>query len=175
MNKIVSIILFVAVMVCVDAAERVVVRPGRLLNVKTGEMLSGQAIVIENEKIIQVGLATQVKGDRTIDLPHATLLPGLIDMHTHLTVDMRSFGYAGLGLSYPRQALMGAKNAKTTIMAGFTTVRNVGAPGYTDIALRDAINDGDVIGPRMVVSGPPLGITGGHSDCNLLPITIHCT
>jgi imidazolonepropionase-like amidohydrolase len=70
-------------------------------------------------------------------------------------------------------ALTGAKNAQTTLFAGFTTVRNVGAPGYADVALRDAIYDGEVIGPRMQVSGPPLGISGGHCDSNLLPFDFH--
>jgi len=78
-----------------------------------------------------------------------------------------------LGISTPRAALIGAKNARLTLMAGFTSVRNVGAEGYSDVALRDAINDGDVIGPRMQVSGPPLGITGGHCDNNLLPFEFH--
>ena len=68
----------------------------------------------------------------------------------------------------PRSALTGAKNARLTLEAGFTTVRNVGAGGYADVALRDAVNAGDVPGPRIVASGPSLGITGGHCDNNLL-------
>src|SRR5260370_21344345 len=68
---------------------------------------------------------------------------------------------------------MGAKNARITLQAGFTTVRNVGASGYSDVALRDAINAGDVPGPRMLVSGPALSITGGHCDNNLLPFEYH--
>ncbi len=111
--------------------------------------------------------------DTTIDLPEATLLPGLIDAHTHLTFELSSLGYQGLGISTAREALRGAKNARRTLEAGFTTVRNVGARDYADIALRDAINDGDVIGPRMVASGPALGITGGHCDENLLPPAFH--
>src|SRR2546429_9903232 len=110
---------------------------------------------------------------RSIDLPDATLLPGLIDMHTHLTFDLSSLGYQGLSISTAREALHGARNARRTLEAGFTTVRNVGAKDYADIALRDAINDGDVIGPRMVASGPALGITGGHCDENLLPPAVH--
>jgi imidazolonepropionase-like amidohydrolase len=86
-----------------------------------------------------------------------------------------SFGYDTLGLSVPRQTLTGAKNARLTLLAGFTTVRNVGAQGFGDIALRDAINAGDVPGPRMRASGPPLGITGGHCDDNLLPYNFHAT
>jgi imidazolonepropionase-like amidohydrolase len=97
----------------------------------------------------------------------------LIDVHTHLTGDPSSSGYQALGVSVPREAITGAKNARRTVRAGFTTVRNVGASGYTDVALRDGINDGDIEGPRMLVSGPPLGITGGHCDNNLLPFEFH--
>src|SRR5262249_46453994 len=93
--------------------------------------------------------------------------------HTHLTMDSSTFGYEALGISVPREALIGAKNARTTLLAGITTVRNVGASGYSDVALRDAINAGDVPGPHMIVSGPPLGITGGHCDENLLPSEFH--
>src|ERR1700746_2508689 len=158
------------------AAKRTVLRPGRILDVRTGELHSNQAIVIEDERIAQIGPAGELKaaaGDATVDLPEATLLPGLIDMHTHLTMDLGSLGYSGLGISTAREALHGARNARRTLEAGFTTVRNLGAKDYADIALRDAINDGDVIGPRMVASGPALGITGGHCDENLLPPAFH--
>ena len=77
-------------------------------------------------------------------------------------------GPTGYHISNPRSALIGARNARVTLEAGFTTVRNVGANGYADIALRDAINAGDVPGPRMLASGPPLSITGGHGDNNFL-------
>jgi imidazolonepropionase-like amidohydrolase len=97
----------------------------------------------------------------------------LIDVHTHLTGDPSSSGYQGLGISVPREAITGVKNARRTVRAGFTTVRNVGASGYTDVALRDGIDAGDIEGPRMLVSGPPLGITGGHCDNNLLPAEYH--
>ena len=157
-------------------AKRTILHPGRVLDVRTGELRANQAIVIEGDKIAQVIPASEVKaaaGDTTIDLPQATLLPGLIDMHTHLTMDLNSLGYSGLGISTAREALHGARNARRTLEAGFTTVRNVGANNYSDIALRDAINDGDIIGPRMVASGPALGITGGHCDENLLPPAFH--
>jgi imidazolonepropionase-like amidohydrolase len=96
------------------------------------------------------------------------VLPGLIDTHTHLTSDPSILRYQRLGLSIPRLALIGAANARRTLLAGFTTVRNLGADGYADVALRDAIDAGDVIGPRLVVSGPGIGITGGHCGSNLL-------
>src|SRR5437868_414721 len=102
-----------------------------------------------------------------------TLIPGLIDSHTHLTFDPKDLGYESLAISIPREALIGARNARVTLQAGFTTVRNVGASGYSDIALRDAINDGDVPGPRILASGPALGITGGHCDNNLLAPEYH--
>ena len=159
-----------------QAPKRTVIRAGRVLNVRTGELRANQAIVIEGDKISQIAPSGEIKGaagDTTIDLPDATVLPGLIDMHTHLTFELSSLSYEGLKISTAREALHGARNARRTLEAGFTTVRNVGAKDYADIALRDAINDGDVIGPRMVASGPALGITGGHCDENLLPPAFH--
>lgn len=151
------------------------VRAGRVLDVKTGNTLQNQAIVIEGDKIVSIGPAAQAKTapDATvIDLPNATLLPGLIDAHTHITFNP-SFGYETLADSIPREALTGAHNARITLEAGITTIRNVGARGFSDVALRDAINAGDVPGPRMLVSGPALSITGGHCDNNLLPFEYH--
>jgi len=161
-------------------AHRVVVKAGRLLDVKSGQLLRDQTIVIENDKIVSVGSASSAAaneantaGATIVDLSQATVLPGMIDVHTHLTMDPGHFGYDGLAISTPREALIGAKNARITLLAGFTTVRNVGAGGYSDIALRDAINAGDVPGPRILASGPALGITGGHCDNDLLPYEFH--
>ena len=92
--------------------RRVVVRAGHVLDVKTGNMLSGQAIVIEGDRIVSMGPEVDAKiqtGTTTIDLPNATVLPGLIDAHTHLTFDPTTLGYEGLGISYPREALVGAQ------------------------------------------------------------------
>ena len=157
--------------------RRVVVHAGHALDVKSGKVLSDQTFIIEDGKIVSAGPATETKAPADavrIELPNATVLPGLIDAHTHLTYEPR-FGYEELGVSVVRSALTGAKNARVTLEAGFTTVRNVGAEGYSDVALRDAINAGDVPGPRMLVSGPALGITGGHCDNNLLPFDYHAT
>lgn len=153
------------------------VRCGKLLDVRAGKILVDQTVVFdEGGTITAVGAtASTALPQETIpvDLSASTCLPGLIDVHTHLTSDPYMSGYEGLGVSVPREAIIGAKNANKTVRAGFTTVRNVGASGFSDVALRDGINAGDVPGPRMFVSGPPLGITGGHCDNNLLPFDFH--
>ncbi len=159
-------------------SQHVVIHAGHMLDVKAGRMLDNVTVVIDGDKISSVssgGGGSQSEnqaGARVINLPNATLLPGLIDAHTHLTFDP-NFGYQELGVSIPKEALIGAKNARITLEAGFTTVRNVGARGYTDIALRDAINEGMIPGPRIMASGPALSITGGHCDQNLLPYEWH--
>src|SRR6202790_889406 len=158
-----------------QTSRHVAVHAGRLFDVKTGKLLADQIVVIEDGKVISSGAAAAAKvpADAVrIDLPNATVLPGLIDAHTHLTMEPK-FGYERLATSVPREALIGAKNAQLTLLAGFTTARNVGARGFTDVALRDAINAGEVPGPRLLVSGPPLSITGGHCDNNMLPSEYH--
>jgi imidazolonepropionase-like amidohydrolase len=158
-----------------QTSRHIVVHAGHLLDVKSGKLLADQTLVIEDGKILSAGSVAEAKipADAVrIELPNATVLPGLIDAHTHLTVEPR-FGYDRLAISVPREALIGAKNARLTLLAGFTTARNVGARGFTDVALRDAINAGDIPGPRLLVSGPPLSITGGHCDNNMLPFEYH--
>jgi imidazolonepropionase-like amidohydrolase len=158
------------------SSTRTIVRAGKLLDVRTGKTLTNQAIVIEDGKIVSVGADTGTAdaSAKVIDLSGKTVLPGLIDAHTHITFDPK-FGYDRLAISLPREALIGAKNARITLLAGFTTIRNVGATEFADIALRDAINAGDVPGPRIDASGPALSITGGHCDDNLLPYEWHAT
>jgi len=160
-----------------NAAQKVTaLHCSKLLDVRQGTYLNNATVFIENGKIISVesGKTLSPGISQMIDAP-GTCLPGLIDVHVHLTSDPEEggFGYAELGNSIPRQAIFGAKNARKTLLSGFTTVRNVGALGYVDVALRDGINAGDVPGPRMQVSGPALTITGGHGDDNLLPYEYH--
>ncbi len=148
-----------------------VVKAGKLVDVAAGRVRTDQVIVIQDGKIVAVGPAGATKlpaGAVIVDLADKTVLPGLIDTHTHVTGDPTSPPYYGYGISVPREALKGARFARETLLSGVTTIRNVGASGYADVALRDAINAGDVVGPRMLVSGPAIGITGGHCDGNLL-------
>ena len=156
-------------------SRHVAVHAGQVLDVRTGRMLRDQTLVIEDGKVVSSGASADAKvppDAARIELPNTTVLPGLIDAHTHVTMDPK-FGYETLALSTSRQALTGAKNARLTLLAGFTTIRNVGAKDFSDVALRDAINAGDVPGPRMLVSGPALSITGGHCDNNMLPFEYH--
>lgn len=170
--------VFLSIFACAQNSttqKTTVIHAGHLLNVRTGATFSNQTILIQGDKIVSVGSdAKAPAGATVIDLPNATVLPGLIDAHTHLTM-MPNFGPSRLTISIPREALYGARNARVTLEAGFTTVRNVGAYGFTDVALRDAINAGDIPGPRMLVSGPMLSISGGHCDNNLLPFEYHAT
>jgi imidazolonepropionase-like amidohydrolase len=153
------------------AAQLVAIKAGHVLDVDTGRVLHEQVILVDGERISAVGAAASTAipaGALVIDLSTATVLPGLIDAHTHLTSNPRLQGYLALSRSDMRSALYGVRAARETLNAGFTTVRDVGSSGYGDIALRDAINDGDTPGPRMLAAGYALGIMGGHCDNNLL-------
>ncbi len=153
--------------------ETTVIHAGRMIDTKAGTVRNDRFIVIQNGKITDVLSARQAERldepDHFIDLSDMTVLPGLADAHVHLIGRAASYGYGSLAESTPRAAIIGVANAKVTLEAGFTTVRNVGAPGFADVALRDAIADGDVPGPRVIPAGRSIGITGGHCDSNLLP------
>lgn len=138
-------------------------------DVDRGRMVEGARLVIRDERIAG-SVGQEPAAQATAEFPTGYLVPGLIDAHVHLLSGPESHGYNQLGISLPSAVLHGVANARRTLQAGVTTVRMVGAPGYGDVALRDAINRGDLSGPRILTAGLPVGITGGHcSDNNLLP------
>ena len=160
------------------ASKRTLIRAGHVVDVHTGSEAADQTIVVVGDRIVSVAATRSTPtqaGDKEIDLHGMTVLPGLIDVHTHLTADTNLDPYHELSTTVAKSALIGARNARVTLEAGFTSVRDVGAAGYADVDLRDAINEGLIEGPHMQVSGPAIGITGGHCDENLLPIGYHVT
>ena len=152
------------------AGDITVIKAGSLFDSKSGRVSRNVVVVIEDDKIVAVGRGdTEIPvGAKVIDLSSSFVLPGVMDMHTHLVGNLDKNYFAGYFKSPHRKTIGGVVNAETTLLAGFTSVRNVGAGDYADVALRNAINDGDIPGPRMLVSGPSLGITGGHCDRNNL-------
>lgn len=157
------------------AAETTLLSGGHIIDVERGVVLKSQDILIEDGQIKAIGKAGSLgaAGATKIDMAGAYLLPGLSDSHVHLTSRSDLHGYRRLSVSTPRSAISGVANAEKTLRAGFTTVRNLGAPGFTDIDLKDAIDSGEVPGPRIIPAGQSIGITGGHCDNNLLPYEDH--
>ncbi len=156
--------------------SRTLLRTGHLLDVKTGSEPTAQTIIVTGDRITAIAPTASTpkqSGDIEIDLTRYTVMPGLIDVHTHLTMANNFDPFFELTMTPAKEAIIGVENAKVTLEAGFTTVRNVGANDYTDVALRDEINAGHIPGPHMQASGPALGITGGHMDENLLPYEYH--
>jgi imidazolonepropionase-like amidohydrolase len=159
--------------VCTSArpasAENLYIQTGNLVDVTVGTVLTGQCISVTNDRITAVSAcAATPDGARRVDWSAFTILPGLIDLHTHLADTGQSADVAApLKTSPAATALIGAKNARDTLMAGFTTVRDVGTyRGLTDVALRDAINASHVPGPRMFVAGAYLTLPKGGGELN---------
>lgn len=151
-------------------AETLYLKAKTLIDPVSGRTIADPVVAIEGDTILAVtpgGAAPE--GAHVIDLGDATLLPGLADLHTHLMYYASDEGYNALSVGIVDEAVRGVVNARITLMAGFTAARDVGADGFADVAVRNAIDDGKIPGPRMQVSGPALGITGGHCDLNLLP------
>lgn len=151
--------------------HQIVLQNASVIDVETGQVSRNQSVLIENDRIAAIGARISADaGADLIDLQGAYLLPGLSDSHVHLTSRADRHGLRRLTVSTPRAAISGVANAKTTLMAGFTTVRNLGAPGFADIDLRKAIDEGEVIGPRILGAGLAISITGGHcGDATSLP------
>ncbi len=169
--------LILAAATSLDAQElkgsgTVALRAARLIDGTGGAAVTNGVVVVTDDKIVAVGkqgAVTIPAGAKLVDLGDVTLLPGFIDAHTHIigreladpqANDAPVRDYQATG------AIIGVANAQKTLLAGFTTIRNVGAPDFDDMALRKAVNEGNVIGPRMQNAGHAIGITGGHCDEN---------
>jgi imidazolonepropionase-like amidohydrolase len=153
-------------------AQQTLINADAYVDVKQGKVVNNIAILIDGNKIVQVGQQGKVKTQqdaKVINLKGKTLVPGLMDMHVHLSSDAEDNFLAAKGNSVPRQTVKAVKNAKKTLLAGFTTVRNLGASGYSIIGVRDGINAGEVPGPRIWAAGHSISITGGHCDDNFSP------
>ena len=166
----VAVLAAVLVSTSVLAEETTYIKAGSLFDSRSGQVTRDAVIVVEDDKIVAVG-GSDINipdGAEIIDLSSSFVLPGVMDMHTHVVSHLDSYFFAGYFQSPHRATIGGVVNAEKTLLAGFTTIRNVGAFDYADVALRNAINAGEIPGPRMAVSGPGLGITGGHCDNNSL-------
>ena len=145
-----------------------VIKAGRLIDTESGKVLENQMILVEGEMIKAVGPNLTIPAGATvIDLSNTTVMPGFIDTHVHLTGEPGGNYYDEIfRKSFVDGAVLAHIYAKRTLEAGFTTVRNVGAEGFVDVALKNAINDGKIPGPRMLVATYYIGSTGSHGDLN---------
>jgi imidazolonepropionase-like amidohydrolase len=151
------------------ASKVIVLKAARLFDGKSNALVTPGIVVVADGKIVAAGTRAEIPaGAEVIDLGDATLLPGFIDAHTHLTMmyttDYKQAALDGFQKTIPEMTLDATANAKVTLMAGFTTVRDVGSTDYMDVGLRNAIRDGVVPGPRMLVCVHAIGTTGGHCD-----------
>ena len=141
------------------ASTRIVIRAARMLDVSTGKIVNDPVVIVDGERIVSVGTGSAAwKDARVIDLGDSTILPGLIDAHTHITYHFDPNGLFGFSADEGAEKNLAAseENARRTVEAGFTTIRNLGDPEGVDIRLRDLVNKGEAAGPRMIVSGRPL-------------------
>ncbi|HEU4809415.1 MAG TPA: amidohydrolase family protein [Sphingomicrobium sp.] len=163
-----------AISVAAPVSAATIVTADRMLDVKTGRYVDNPAILVGDDgRIVTIGSLASMQvpaGTKHIDLAGETLLPGLIDMHVHMNSLAEIGGYEGLKYTDSFWASIGPFNARKDINAGFTTVRNVGSPDFDDVGLKEAIDGGWIVGPRIVPATYLLGATGGHcDDTNGLP------
>jgi len=162
------VILLIAALALQQAGGVTAIRAGTLIDGTGAAPVKNAVVLVQGDRITAVGTNVQVPAGATvIDLSGATLLPGFIDGHVHLVGHIIGDGdwqHQDLVESASQRALLGAAHAQQTLEAGFTTVRNVGADAFTDVALRNAIAAGWVPGPRIIAAGSSFGINGGHCD-----------
>ena len=160
------------------SAETVIVTADRMVDVLAGKVVEHPAVTIVDGRITGIADARTIRfgsDAKHIDLAGKTILPGLIDMHVHLTSLAEIGGYRGLQYTDSFWSAVGVGNARKTLEAGFTSVRNVGSADFQDVGLREAIDGGWAVGPRITTAGWAIGATGGHCDDNSLPPSLDRT
>jgi len=165
MNQIFAFITLATL--CTFAQAKTIIHAGKVIPANSSEFLYRASVIVDNDRItdIQSGYQSPSDGDVVIDLKNATLLPGLMDMHVHITQEQSPGSYAErLTLNEADFALNGVVYAERTLMAGFTTVRNLGDTHNETVALRNAINNDKIVGPRIYTAAKSLASTGGHAD-----------
>lgn len=142
-----------------------VIRAARMLDVTSGNIVQNAVVTITGDRITSITSSAVPPGARVIDLGDVTLLPGLTDAHTHLTFNLEAGSFMRpVRDTDADETVRGVRNARTMLMSGFTTVRNIGSGGFSDIALMRASDAGWIDAPRIIPAGHSLGITGGHCD-----------
>ena len=174
MKRLLAAALAIAAIPMPAAAATVVVTAARMIDVVARKVVDRPQVIVAAGRIAAVGRqgAAVPAGARRIDLGQRTLLPGLIDMHVHLTSDPTLSGYRGLEYTDNFWTVVGVANARKTVEAGFTTVRNVGSSNYDDVALKQGIDGRYIPGPRIVPATYAIGATGGHCDVTEFPPSI---
>lgn len=173
MKLFIPLALFISTCFSLNAfANQTIINADALIDTESGTLVSNVSVLIEDNLIVEIAQQGELNSaaDATvINLSGKTLIPGLMDMHVHLTFDAEDNFLASRGNSVPRNTVKAVKNARKTLMAGFTVVRNLGAGGYAVIGVRDGIDAGEIPGPRIWAAGYAVGITGGHCDDNFSP------
>ena len=169
MQRLLFLLFTVIAAQAAEATKPVVLKAARMFDGKSGAVVAPGLVVVTDGKITGVGAGAAIPRDaETIDLGDSTLLPGFMDAHTHLSMmqsdDWKQQTIDGFRKTVAEQALDASENARKTLLAGFTTVRDVGGANFIDIGLRNAIRDGKIVGPRMLVAVHAIGSTGGHCD-----------
>ena len=169
LTKQITVVFALCLLLSVDAtADTTYVTAQRLIDPIDEELIRNPVVKIEDNRVVSVvANGTVPIGASRIDLGDATILPGLADVHAHLSWYATDTNVSFLSVSHTDEAIRSVINAEVLLLAGFTSVRNTGAGGYSDVSVRNAINEGHIPGPRLKVSGSSLGITGGHCDQNL--------